>query len=400
MRDPSIPSGLPCDVDAILANRCQRCHSSPPQYGAPMPLVMHADLVAGSPSDANVKVHDRVLQKIADDADPMPPPPNTRLEAGEIATLRAWVESGAPSSTVNCSTPPVVDPGLDVKCTPDLSIGPGTPWEMPQSTRDEYVCYGVDISRPSPTHITGFVPRIDNATIVHHILLLEAPSAYSPTPTPCGSGTSIQWRIVMGWAPGSKGLEMPADVGFPVGSGGSTTHYVVQMHYSNINGLAGQKDATGFDLCTSALRKYEADVLAFGTRRINIPPNATKTADCSYKIPSQAGQTNLIAALPHMHKLGTAMSTTMTPAGGGTEVDMGTMTTFSFDTQAWLPLTGALKPGDTVRTKCTWKNNTGAPVGFGERTEDEMCYSFTMYYPRIRLPFWSWAAPAELSSCQ
>jgi hypothetical protein len=37
-------TGLPCDVDAILRNRCQTCHSSPTKYGASVPLVTVDDL--------------------------------------------------------------------------------------------------------------------------------------------------------------------------------------------------------------------------------------------------------------------------------------------------------------------------------------------------------------------
>lgn len=390
--------GLPCDVDAVLAKNCRKCHGAPPQFGAPMPLMTHADLVAAAPSDPSKKVHDRILEKVTDDADPMPPPPNPRLTPGEIETLRAWVQAGAPYHPEACTNVTPQIPTPQVSCTPNLSLAPASPWEMPQTTRDEYVCYGVEITSPMPAHVVGFVPRVDNATIVHHILLLESPTAVDPTPTPCGGGTALSWRIVMGWAPGGQALELPPEVGFPLQENGPT-HYVVQLHYSNINGLAGQKDASGFDLCTSAPRKFEADVVAFGTTDIDIPPNATRTRDCTYTIPQPAGETHVIAALPHMHKLGVSMSTTVTPAAGGPELDLGTKASFSFDTQSWLPLDVSLKPGDRVRTRCTWQNPTGQPVRFGERTEDEMCYSFTMYYPRIRLPFFSWAAPAELSTC-
>src|SRR5580692_10111133 len=44
-------STLPCDVDTVLVGHCQQCHSNPPQYGAPMPLVTYADLQAPSHSN-------------------------------------------------------------------------------------------------------------------------------------------------------------------------------------------------------------------------------------------------------------------------------------------------------------------------------------------------------------
>lgn len=45
-----------------------------------------------------------------------------------------------------------------------------------------------------------------------------------------------------------------------------------------------------------------------------------------------------------------------------------------------------------------WENPGASPVGFGENTDNEMCYGFTMYYPKIERTAWSWAAPAFLAT--
>lgn len=402
-------SNLPCDVDTVLAANCRKCHGSPPQFGSPMPLVTVDDLHAPAKSDPSKKVYELVTARIADDKNPMPEAPNPRLSAADRATLDAWVAAGAPAGTVACNTKPPT-PAPTTNCKPDLPVAPATAYEMPTDSGDEYVCYGVELSRPTPTHVVGFSPRIDNASIVHHIVLFEADSAYSSTPTKCSAGGSLQWRMVTGWAPGGKGFELPPQAGFPLKTTG-TTHYVVQMHYSNPQALQGQKDTSGFDLCTSAPRQYEADVLAFGTQKITIPPGATSYAtNCSITVPSQlAGKDgiHLIAAMPHMHKLGTEMSTELFAGGaGGAATDLGTIKGWSFDTQAWLPIVGdgsgagaLVKANDVIKTRCVWNNTTGAEVKFGENTADEMCYSFTAYYPRIASPVWSWAAPALTSQC-
>ena len=60
--------GLPCDVQRVLADNCWKCHSSPPKFGAPMPLTTHAQLIAAATSDATKKVHERVVKRIHDDA--------------------------------------------------------------------------------------------------------------------------------------------------------------------------------------------------------------------------------------------------------------------------------------------------------------------------------------------
>lgn len=392
-------NGLPCDVDAVLAANCRQCHTSPPQFGAPMPLTSHDALHAPLPSDGSRKVYERVVERIASDQSPMPPPPNARLSDADRATLTSWVAAGAPSSTEVCGTGPAPKPAPTVACTPNVFLRPASKWTMPKDKKDEYVCYGFDIDSPSPTHVTAFEPRVDNTKIVHHIVLFEAPSSVSPTPQPCGSGGSLQWRMVSGWAPGGKGMELPKDVGFPLVAGGKT-HYVMQIHYSNLQALEGEVDESGYDLCTEAPRAQEADVVAFGTQSFTIPATGQPfTRDCQINVPAQLAGKKMIAAMPHMHKLGTAMSTVIERAGAA-PIDLGTVAAWDFNTQAWLAIDGETKSGDVIRTKCTWVNGTGQPVGFGDATSEEMCYSFTMYYPRVSSQIWSWALPAVASTCK
>ena len=362
-----------------------------------MPLLTWENLHA--PSAGSKKVYEVAALKVADDADPMPPEPNRRLSESEKNVLAAWAAAGAPRGEDNCETPTHSQTPLAVSCTPNLTLSPTSEWEMPADTGDEYVCWGVDLARDPATHITAFVPRVDNTRIAHHIVLYESDAAYSGTPTPCSASASISWRMVLGWAPGARGLELPPEVGFPISTNPEKpTHYVVQMHYSNPQKLSGEKDKSRIELCTSSPRKYEADVLAFGSQDFKIPaapPQGGRyTIDCSLTVPLAFSGLRLFAAMPHMHKLGVAMSTTLVPKEGGGEVDLGTEANFSFDRQAWHALDATTKEGDVIRTRCSWVNNTGVEVGFGENTADEMCYSFTMYYPRIESPLWSWAAPA------
>ena len=410
---PVVPGSLPCDVDKVLADNCRKCHSDPAEFGSPMPLVSMTDLHRAAKSDAAHKVYELIPTRIADDAKPMPPPPNARLSAADRAILTSWAAAGAPAGTVtDCANkPPVVDPGIT--CTPDLTIGPASPYTMAESSGDEYVCYGVDLSTPTPRHVTAFAPRIDNTKIVHHVVLFESDASYSTTPTNCSGGGSLQWRMVMAWAPGGKGLEMPAEAGFPLKTDAEgKTHYIVQVHYSNPQALAGQTDKSGFNFCTAPPRKYEADVLAFGTTTIDMKAGmASYARDCSLTVPDQLKGLHLIASMPHMHKLGTDMKTELLAGGPtGASSDLGTVPAFSFSTQAWLDIKGA--PGDVgvittkddvIKTHCGWKNTTGADVKYGENTADEMCYSFTVYYPKVKPPVgvpWSWAFPAYASTCK
>ena len=55
----------------------------------------------------------------------------------------------------------------------------------------------------------------------------------------------------------------------------------------------------------------------------------------------------------------------------------------------------------SVRTRCAWDNPGNGAVEFGDRTLDEMCYNFVMYYPSQELEskVGDWTSPADDVSC-
>ena len=86
---------LPCDVSDMLAARCQSCHSAEPQFGAPMPLVTRADLLAEAVSGSGSVAEVSVARMQSEQR--MPPPPNEPASAGEIAVLQQWIDAGHPA---------------------------------------------------------------------------------------------------------------------------------------------------------------------------------------------------------------------------------------------------------------------------------------------------------------
>jgi cytochrome c5 len=393
--DAAPTSDLPCAVRDVLASNCQNCHGSELSFGAPQSLVSYRDLTRETAP--GVRVIDRVLARMTDTARPMPPRPNPLLGAPEQSVLRAW--AAAPTqrdaNTVCESRPPSKPEGLD--CAPDLAIQPIAPYLMPTDKPDQYVCYGVDLDSAAKRHITSIFPKIDNRKIVHHVLLFESDNAVSSTPTPCDSGgVSMSWRMLYAWAPGGQPLELPKAAGFPLQG---KKHYAVQLHYNNVKALVGETDTSGFELCsTNVLRPNDADVMAFGTHKLDIPARSNNyTVDCSRTASWPTKELHFFAAMPHMHQLGTSMSTTL--IANGVETDLGKVTNWDFETQVWQPLDVLVRQGDTIRTRCSYVNPTGNNVRFGEKTADEMCYNFSMYYPRIASP-WVWSLPAQTSVCK
>jgi hypothetical protein len=390
---------LPCAVDQVLVSRCQSCHGSPPLYGAPMPLVTFADLHAATPSNTPVPVYQTVEIRTHDDAAPMPQPPNPRLSAADQATLDSWIAAGAPPGDGStCDTSADGDDAgasdedaAPTDCTFDTHLAPASPYTM--NTPEQYVCYGFDVPAGPEHHVTQIQVHLDNKAIVHHILLLLSPTSVSSTPTPCDPGPSLGATMLYAWALGGNPLIVPPEAGFPQTS---STHYMVQVHYSNAANLPNPSDSTGFDLCTTPnLRKYDANVIAFGTELISIPPRASATTTTCLTVPSSLDGTTFFAAFPHMHELGTAISTELLVEGGA-PIDMGTIPTWQFSNQPWLTINSNLSTGDIVRTTCSWNNPGDTTVNFGQDTTDEMCFSFSAYYPAAS-PAMAWAAPALAS---
>jgi hypothetical protein len=202
--------------------------------------------------------------------------------------------------------------------------------------------------------------------------------------------------MVYGWAPGGGAMQTPQGVGFPYDS---TTQFIVQVHYNNIRGLTGQTDHTGFSMCTTGESGLiDADVMAFGTQHISIPAHGELDQTCSITVPSLFAGVHPFAAFPHMHTLGTAIQTEQSMSGGGI-VEMGENVPWNFNTQLMFPVETTLHQGDVVSTRCAWTNPTDQAVGYGYYTEDEMCYSFTSYYPKVTTALWSWDLPALESTC-
>jgi uncharacterized membrane protein len=91
--------GIPCDIQALLQSRCQGCHSNPPMNGAPMSLVSYANLTAASVADPAMSFAQRALARMQNTVAPMPPAPNARATAAEIASMSAWVATAYPKGT-------------------------------------------------------------------------------------------------------------------------------------------------------------------------------------------------------------------------------------------------------------------------------------------------------------
>lgn len=85
------------------------------------------------------------------------------------------------------------------------------------------------------------------------------------------------------------------------------------------------------------------------------------------------GPVELVAVFPHMHTLGKQFRVEV-----GKSLDamrpFCTRDPFDFDDQRMEKVKMTLEAGDLLRVTCDYMNDTDAVVGFGESSNEEMCF--------------------------
>lgn len=380
-------SALPCDVQALLQTSCQSCHAAQPKFGAPMPLVTRADLMATRPSGE--RVLDAVLRRTHDEAKPMPP--TGLLAASELEVLSQYAEADAPESSAACEQ--------------DVGSGPSEegPDDLPCEITDRFVAFGDNADSPfavgaaagnliqcfafaSPwtdgQHGTAFAPIIDDDRVLHHWILWSSEQAIAPgTSWNCAQGMPSDARFVTGWAPGGGNRVMPEGVGMELPGPGSVA--ILQVHYWNVAGYDDVRDRSGVALCAS---NEPVDnlltVSTLGTLNIAIPPRSNGYSTSGLCKPAITEPVQILSSGPHMHNLGRTFVTEILRGGDENQVEvLAAVDPWDFNSQGQVPSEATIFPGDVLRTTCTFDNPLDRVVTFGERTEDEMCFNFVAAYP-------------------
>lgn len=391
--DSGVPEGgLPCDVVEVIDRNCFGCHSDPPKYGAPMPLSSWGDFQVPAKSDATKKVVDRVAERIVDPDYPMPP--ITAMGDADRTVLLDWIAAGAPSDPDADCTPTDPTDGGDVgpdalPCEPSHTFlahagGSADAFQVPPQGADNlYMCF--TFASPFATDVQGtaWAPITDDERVLHHWILYRTATPQEDGGVgPCHMPSDQVF--VSGWAPGGKNFVMPDDVGLELG--GPDDYYILQVHYHNTDHHADAFDASGVAFCTTETpRPLTAGVLTLGTLNISIPAgadDAKAVGTCPSSLTSLLPQSlYALASFPHMHQLGREFATTI--QRGAEQLTLVDVPSFTFDNQISYPHDPPIeiRAGDTLTTTCTYDNPDGGPVGFGENTEDEMCFNFVLAYP-------------------
>ena len=388
------------DVQPILNTYCTRCHQDQGQGVGDFTEANDVNVLAGA-----------IMAQL--DAGTMPPPASDpdcrdyigsdRLVMAEDTkeTIRAWIDGGKV-----LGTPPTeaVQPPLPMElANPDLQVMMNAPY-VPlfadeNNPGNEYRCFALDHEQEEDFFITAFHPILGNPSIIHHIVLYRLGENEVPDHDPSQGWDCIddmgglRQNMIAAWAPGARPVECDNSKGIQVKK---NERLVVQMHYFH-NGAPSDtiKDTSGYSLRITDSVETEVRMWPFGDRGFTIPAgDANFSHDYSFELPSILSQIDpnatvtVYATGPHMHVLGQSYRLWVERAGEE-DICVATADRWDFDNQVSYVFNEpiVLYPGDKIKLRCTWNNSVTNPdlihnppieTGYGERTDEEMCFAFTL----------------------
>ena len=392
----STDTSLPCDVANVLAQHCWECHGETPSFGAPMPLTSWDALQRPAPSSPQNTTAELVLARVEDDVHPMPPAPHARLSVRDLATLTSWVEASTPRSTEQCANvmadgeadPPERMPD-DCEQTLEFRAHGGTPRDDGSKFAldahpvddNQHQCFYFDALYGADQGMLWYEPIVDNKPVLHHWVLygVDKKTHENGTSAPC-EATDLGSYALAGWAPGANNTVVPDDVALTLPSG-PNAGLILQLHYYNSTGRP-QDDASGIRLCTGAKnrRAHTAAIHMLDNQNICLAPGADTQVAGTCSPRTDMGDIHITGVWPHMHKLGRRMQLTINRVDGTKEIIHDTP--FDFNAQVFYPQDSVvMHKGDTLETRCFFKNDTAKQVRFGELTQNEMCLAFVTAWP-------------------
>jgi hypothetical protein len=182
--------------------------------------------------------------------------------------------------------------------------------------------------------------------------------------------------MIFGSGVGTDELLMPDGVAFRLQAGQQlllNLHVYNESQTTPLSGISG----TEVLLISESEVMNEAEVLLAGTFAVYLPDGQTTTINGGCRM---NGDVTIFATGPHMHRLGTHMTVIAETASGDlTIMDRD----YSFDEQT-VELVGnvPVPAGNNVRVACTYYNNTGDLVTWGESSDQEMCFASLFRYPK------------------
>ena len=310
----------------------------------------------------------------------MPPVGQPRIPSQDALAFLDWATCGGNSgSPIPGPNPggfdvsrPVFEPAddpLDDAAFIEFRADDG---HIPADVSDQYTCFSFGGPAGGERFIRRIEPVIDDARVLHHIVLYEVPDGPGDgREVDCGTNLSA---AIYAWAPGQQPVQF-LDGGLVTNS---NRRYLMEIHYNNSAGYTDVADQSGVRIFHSAPAGPTIDMLTIGPDGFSLPPLSRTAIEGTCDV---AEPLTIIATLPHMHELGVSLKSTIRRANG-IEEDLITLVGWDFNSQLFYDGEGLqLQPGDQIVTECVFENTFDERRKFGPYTDDEMCYNFLFVTP-------------------
>jgi hypothetical protein len=398
------------DVSRIFREKCELCHRE--NDLAPFAL---ADYETASTWARDIK---RVVSQ-----GKMPPwkpvaghgefKGSFALTEDERKMIIEWVDAEAPAGDEANKLPPLDNKSEWPLGYPDRVLSMLESYEPPIG-QDEYRCFVI----PTDFDETRYIRAIDylpgDRGIVHHVLLYadtagigEKLDAQDPGPGyQCfgGPGISVSLNnlksLLGGWAPGQRAHFLPDELGLEIPKGAKL---IMQVHYFPVARTGPDQTRIGIYLHEKKPKNTMFMVPVLNDR-FTVPVGAeahkvnevfpTGSLATLFDLLQAVEPTKVHSVYPHMHLLGQQIQVELTNRAGETIQPLIYIDNWDFNWQGSYDYVKPveIKSGNRVKLTCTYNNsesnfrnpnNPIIPVGWGEKTTDEMCLVFLGVYSTV-----------------
>ena len=390
--ESSLPSEVTYseNIATILQNNCQTCH----RHGevAPFTLIDYGDAKAWA-TEIAVYTQARLMP-------PWKPAPGyghfkneRRLTDSQVELIARWVDAGAPPGDLNAvPTAPEFHDNWALG-EPDQIFEMPVEYEIDAEGEDEYRQFIIPTNFETDMYIQAVDVQPGNRKTVHHVIPYldvngEARKldAQDPKPGYVTPGTGPGFDAVGslgGWAPGVTPSVLPEGVGYLLPKGADI---VMQVHYYRTGHVEYDRSRLGlyFSKTPDTARLHIGS--AINSEFVIPPGEAWHEVLASRKVKEDV---YLLGTSPHMHLLGRDMRlVATTPEGEAHDLiwikdwDFNWQDAYHYQVPLFLPT------GTTIELVAHFDNSAEnpanpntppVPVGWGEKTTDEMCIGFFYY---------------------
>ena len=377
-------------IASILQKNCQTCH----RHGevAPFTLTDYSDAKAWATEIAEY-TQARLMP-------PWKPAPGygdfkneRQLTDAEIQMIAHWVEAGTPAGDLDSIPPAPEFPDSWALGEPDWIAEMPVEYEIEPEGEDEYRQFIIPTNFETDMYVQAVDVQPGNRKTVHHVIAYldvngEARKLDAQDPKPGyvteGTGPGFDSEgTVGGWAPGVTPLVLPEGVGYLLPKGADI---VMQVHYYRTGHLERDRSRLGLYFSktaeTAKLRIGDAInsdfVIPAGENWYEVLASETFKKDVY-----------LLATMPHMHLLGRDMRlVAITPSGDKHDLiwiqdwDFNWQDVYHYREPLFLPAgtrVDLVAHFDNSAENPANPHDPPIPVGWGEKTTDEMCIGFLYY---------------------